>query len=228
MTDKHDWDAALEQMKQVEEKIRASQEIPVLKKEKSNSGRAVLLVAVGLVIVIAAGVLAATFLGNTTPPPMIVEEIPGDPARFDAPQSLQEVQQFAGDDVRFLSLTMSHVRSDGTIDLGSSDDPLAAYVFVRGSNNGQDNNAGYEYVVVKISEENMTRTVQSVPADDVIPERVVPPNCTIEQLWIASKTYDVPSNTVAWVQYNSDGYHFVIDLIDIDMQFNEDCILVRS
>lgn len=225
MVDKHDWDAALEEMKQVEEKIRASQEVPIVKK-KSGRGRAILLVGVLLVIAVVVGVLAATLLNPT--PEVIVEDIPGDPANFDAPSSLQEVQQFAGDDVRFLSLTMAQVRSDGTIDLGSTDNPSAEYVFVRGSNNGRDDNAGYEYVIVNISEQNMTRTTQPVPADDVVPERVVPPNCTIEQLWGASKTYEVPSNTAAWIQYNHDGYHFVIDLIDIDMQFNEDCILIRS
>jgi len=225
MTDKHDWDAALQEMKQVEEKLRASQEVQIVQ-QKSSRRRALWVIGLAVVLVAIAGVVAVTLLD--TPPPIITEDIPGDPANFDAPSSLQEVQQFAGEDVRFLSLTMAQVRSDGTIDLGSADNPSAEYVFVRGSDNGRGDNSGYEYVVVNISEQSMTRTIQPVPADHVIPERVVPPNCTIEQLWILSKTYDVPSNTVAWIQYNADGYHFVIDLLDIDMQFNEDCILVRS
>lgn len=224
MVDKHDWDAALQEMKQVEEKLRASQEVPIVKKKSSRSR---LILFVGLLVLAAIiGVVAATLLKPA--PQIITEDLPGDPANFDAPSSLQDVQEFAGDDVRFLSLTMEQVRSDGTIDLGSADNPTAEYLFWRGSDNGRDDNSGYEYVVVNISEQNMTRSIHPVPEDDIIPDRVIPPNCTIEQLWIASKTYDVPSNVVAWIQYTGDGYHFVIDMLDIDLQFNRDCILVRS
>lgn len=220
MTDQHDWDAALDQMKQVEEQLHAAAETPTEPEKTSNSRSPLLVGVIAVVIIVMGGIFATTQVNQ--PAPVISEEIPGDPVNFDPPSSLQEVQQFAGGDVRFLALTMSEIREDGTIKLSAADNATAEYVFVRGNVS-----AGREYVTVIITDENMTRNIQAVPEGDSVPDLVVPPNCSIAELWLLAKTYDAPSIGTAFIEYDVDGYHFVIDDFDVDLQFNENCILMR-
>ena len=223
MTDKHDWDTALAKKKKAEEQMHATAEQQT-EPEKPTGGSKQILVAMIAAIVVAIGGLIAVSQLNQAPEtaPIISDDIPGDPVNFDPPSSLQEVQQFAGNDVRLLSIAMSQIRQDGTIELSAADNATAEYVFVRGSAS-----AGRDYVRVVITDETMTRTLEPIPEGDAVPDFVPPPNCTIEALWILAKTYDAPSIGTAFVRYDENGYHFVIRDFNVDLQFNENCILVR-
>lgn len=226
MSDTSDWDIALEDMKQIDA-IRNQPNPP--EPPKSRRGCALSL-GIGFLVILFGGIIGTVYLTSLQPN---TQFIPDNPSNFNPPASLQEIQQIAGDDVRFISMTMERVRSDGTMDLNADYEPLTEYVFVRQLDepptDAPQNSISYEYVTVTIDgTSDVERTIQPVSAEEDIPERVIPPNCSIADLWQSAKSYDVPANVLATIHYSQDGYRFVIDNLNIDLQFNEDCILIRS
>ncbi len=211
MTDSNDWDIALEEMKKTEA------ELSDLNSDKpKKSGNRLMIPFVIILIIVTGGVFFA--LSGT---PTVPDVIAGDPAQFDPQISLESVQKFAGDNVRFLSLEMTQVKPDGTVNVSASETPTIAYTFVTSDNTN--------IIIVNVASDlSMSKTTQPVSDDEQLPERVVPPTCEIDQLWQLAKTYDVPSNGVADIDYTVDGYRFMIDLLEIDLQFSGDCILIRS
>jgi hypothetical protein len=226
MADTGDWDIAMESMKDMDEERNSDP-------KKSRRGYLLIVLILGVVIIVLGGVFV---MSNITGTPQGTHAIPGDPANFNASTSLQEIQLFAGDDVRFIEMTMNQVRPDGTLDLNAKYEPSVEYVFVRQTGD----NADYEYVIVTIKRSfgevnrsngdgGMSRSTRDVPASDVIPDRVVPPTCAIEDLWQIAKSYDVPiDNAVAVIQYTQDGYHFTMADEDVDLQFTAACVVVQS
>jgi len=222
MPDNNDWDTALEQMKQVEEKLKAD----AAKQQKKNQStrNPMIFVLMGILALLIIGVGAVLFLSSdnsTSPPPTVPKVIEADPAQFDPQISLETVQRFAGDNLRFLSLTMTQVHPDGTVDFSTGNTPTVAYTFVTSDNR--------ELVIVRVADDlTMSRTTRLASPDDTIPDRVEPPSCDIPQLWQLAKTYNAPNDGVANIDYDLDGYHFVIASLAVDLQFNGDCILIRN
>lgn len=219
MPDNNDWDSALEQMKQVEEKLKQEATKQQVKaKQKRNPLVAIFFLAI-ILLVIGAG--AFVVLSNNSPAPSDVPRvIEADPTQFDPQISLETVQRFAGDNLRFLSLTMTRVHPDGTVDFSSETKPTVEYTFVTADER--------EFVIVSVAEDlSMSKSSEAV-GGLTIPIRVEPPSCDIPQLWQLAKTYDVPNTGVADVHYDTAGYNFVITSLEINLQFNGDCILIRS
>lgn len=211
MTNQDDWNIALEEMKKTEAELSHSNS-----DKPKKSGKRLIIPLVIILIIVAVGVFW-TLSGTPTVPDVIA----GDPAQFDPQISLESVQKFAGDNVRLLSLEMTQVKPDGTVNVSASETPAIAYTFVTTDNTN--------IIVVNVASDlSMSKTARPISGDEQLPERVVPPTCPIDQLWQLAKTYDVPSNGVADIDYTVDGYRFMIDLLEIDLQFSGDCILIRS
>lgn len=244
MVDTGDWDIAMKSMKDADDERNG-------KPKKSRRGYLLILLVIGVFAIGLGGIFG---IGHVMGILEGTRSVPGDPENFNASTSLQEVQLFAGDDVRFIEMTMNQVRPDGTLDLNAKYEPSVEYVFVRQTDSPPDNaptdSIGYEYVIVNINRPfrevnsstgdvnsgyvdwGMSRSTRDVPASDVIPERVVPPTCAIKELWQIAKSYDVPIiDTVAVIKYTQDGYRFTmkdvaID-VDVELQFTQDCVVVK-
>jgi len=216
MTQNNDWDDALEQMRQVEKQLQ--EQVEQQQKPKGNKG--VLLIGLVVAVAIVGGIIFMVMSSNSEPPPppTVIEQ---DPTEFDPQISLETVQRFAGENLRFLSLTMTQVRPDGTIDFSAGGNPTVEYTFVTGNDS--------EFVIVSVAPDlTMSRRTQSLTAGTTLPLRVEPPSCDIPQLWQLAKTYNAPNNGVADINYDTSGYNFVIGSLEIDLQFNGECILIRD
>jgi len=220
MADTNDWDDALAQMKQVEEQLQAQAQKQ--SKPKPKRGRGVLLIGIVVVLAIAGGVVFLLLNNNPpSPEPTIPQVIEADPMRFDPQISLETVQRFAGEDLRFYSLTMTQVKPDGTVDFSTGDSSSVSYNFLTSDDS--------EMVIVSVADDlSMSRSTEALSSGLTLPRRVDPPTCDIPQLWQLAKTYDAPDSGVADIHYDASGYNFTISSLEIDLQFNGDCILIRD
>jgi len=256
MADINDWDKAVEDMK------RATNELsPTEVSEKYHSKRRrwggcrlwlFLLISIALFfgLLFASGHIFGYIQGTRV--------VPGDASNFNPSVEFETVQTFAGDDVRFLEMTINYIRPDGTMDLNASYKPSVDYVFVRrsddqppdvpvGAPGHRGDEAQYEYVTVEINQPfrnisvtsngstssyvdlGMSSSVRSVPPSIELPEWVSPPTCSIKQLWQIAKSYDAPlDNAVAVIKYTHEGYRFTIHDVSVDLKFSEDCVIVQS
>ena len=253
MADIGDWDKAVEEMKRATGEMTP---IEVTKNGKISRRYGCRLWILGLLMIplffgciIASGYVFGYIEGTRI--------IPGDTSNFDPSVELETIQKFAGDDVRFLEMTVNYIRPDGTMDLNASYKPSVEYVFVRltddqpptvpvGAPGYSGDDLHYEYVIVEINQPfrnisvttngststytdlGMSRSTRSAPPASQIPENVSPPTCAIEELWQIAKSYDAPlDNAVAVIEYTHEGYHFMIRDVKVDLRFTEDCVVVQ-
>jgi len=255
MADTNDWDKAVEDMKRATNEMTPAEVV-----EKYGRGRRrgfgcrlwliipiVVVLFIGLIL--SSGVIFGYIQGTRL--------VPGDASNFDPTADFEAIQTFAGDDVRFIEMTVNYIRPDGTMDLNASYRPSVDYVFVRRSDDqptdvpvGAPGHRGdepqYEYVIVEINQPfrgisvttngstssyvdlGMSRSTRDVAASIELPEWVAPPTCSIEQLWQVAKSYDAPDeNAVAVIEYTHEGYHFMIRDVKVDLKFTEDCVVVQ-
>lgn len=177
--------------------------------------------------------------------------VPGDVAHFDPVASYAAVRDLAGPGAKLVGMNVRFVRSDGTLDLTASYSPSPGvdYSFVREvprPANAPPPGAGggggpwYEPVQVRVFEpgRTVTRTTNgsrstfdntgmlrdpgtpTLRADKPIRD----PTCPIAALWKqATAGRSVPTDAVAVVRYEDDGYRFLITDLKINAAFDADC-----
>jgi hypothetical protein len=211
---------------------------------KKPSGLALvlmILLLIGGAIVICGGIPAV--VGS-----ILFEQVwlmPGDPSRFDPIAAFPAVADFAGRDYQLYRIDIQYVRSDGTLDTYADYYPYVNYYFFREARpaNARPIGAGgnaegvqYEVVEVEISRPGfrrrftnlgMNRDVQSLTGSK--PGSVIRnPQCSLAELWRVALTHDAPESAVAVIRYDANGYHFEIYDTAVDLQFDDECQLVRS
>ncbi|MCC6629374.1 MAG: hypothetical protein IT340_18475 [Chloroflexi bacterium] len=179
--------------------------------------------------------------------------IPGDPHRFDPAAGLATAREFAGDGAELVAIRLGGVRSDGTLDLQASYRPTpdAEYRFARRlaqpppnappvGAGGSASGVWYEPVVVRFSEPGQRRRVSATggSAIDYITTGLdrrteaptatatalaPPPVCTAAALWQQARTRGAPADAVARIEYNRDGYTFIISGTPVNLRFGHDC-----
>lgn len=178
-------------------------------------------------------------------------ELPGDARRFDPVAALPEVQAYAGENARLISLEWNLVRADGTLDLEApyTPKPSATYEFARevprpenapppgagGANTGP----WYRNVSIRAYDPGQRRTIirngrRSTYANqglergeyDATTARrrfVDPPTCPIRDLFAVAIARGAPPDAVARVVYDADGYSFTISGVGISLEFDAAC-----
>ncbi len=237
------------------EQISVGSETP---QKKTGQGRgpggciglvlAVLGIGILPIIVCGGGVLAFTtvFLAETW-------FVPGDAARFDPVASYAAVQQWAGRDLKLVSMEAQFVRPDGTLELsaGYNPSPEVRYTFVRelstppgdapplGAGNTIEGR-WYETVNVVLRKPfQMRRRTSgssrfdylflgmqrdtSSPAARPPGEAVPEPGCSLKDLWSAAREKGAPGNAVAVIRYDAFGYVFRVEGTGTNIAFGPDC-----
>ena len=123
-----DWDQAVESNNQNDDEIYS------IKRTRGGYGCRIWLLILSLVPLFFACGIAIIFISGIAEGTWFV---PGDPANFDPLEVFEEVQNHAGEDVRFLGMQMKFIRPDGTLDLHASYNPSVEYVFVRSADKRQ-------------------------------------------------------------------------------------------
>lgn len=180
-------------------------------------------------------------------------EIEGDGNAYDPIAAFDTVSAYAGENAQLLSIEAYYVRSDGTLDLYADYFPRVDYDFyVEVSNEAGDDvplgapnssaNADtlYQAVSIAVWQPYQMRSVSTsrsysymhmgMERDISEPQRSKPSNgvpapaCHFADLWAtAIEKNDAPSDAVAIIRYNSDGYNFSISDTNIRMQFDFEC-----
>lgn len=229
-------------------------EVIKIKQQKRTSGCRIWLAILGFTLLLATCIIGMMFMSGVTEGTWFV---PGDAANFEPLTALEEVQNFAGDDVQLVEIKMDYVRSDGTLDLNADYRPSIDYVFIRavnaepndiplGAPGYQEGDTAYELVTISINRPfrnisvtsgshssnyidfGMSRSIRDLHSTATIPEAVSMPTCPIDELWNLAQDYDAPSNAVAVIEYKDNQYHFQIRDVRIDLTFDADCNLVNS
>lgn len=180
----------------------------------------------------------------------------GDASNFDPIVHFDAIQQHAGEDVKFVSMDVYYVRSDGTMDLYADYRPRAEFTFYRELSTPPDgappigaggsvNDRWYEEVDVDIARPwqmwnvtsgstryqyiNFGMDQETNSAVTSPPGEVAPkPGCSFKRLWGAALERGAPAAAVATIRYNVSGYEFDIRDTDIDLRFDHDCQLERD
>ncbi|MFH1620629.1 MAG: hypothetical protein ABIB04_00925 [Patescibacteria group bacterium] len=188
----------------------------------------------------------------------IVEQtvpVPGDPTRFDPIASLSEIQSFAGEGSKLLSINALYVKSDGTMDLTASYHPSVEYQFFRETSPPKDappvgagsspNGAWFEPVTIKAYEPGQWHHVKimggvsteysyrnngmerdtSKPVSSPPGTPLSDPACAFSDLWRTALDRGASASAVAIIEYNDDGYIFTINDTDITLMFDSECKL---
>ncbi len=173
--------------------------------------------------------------------------IPGDASNFDPIVAYEEIKAFAGDAVRLEQIRFEFVRSDGTMNLFEDYEPSVWYTFVHYLDRADDSPVGVpssnsdnvERIIIYVERPGffesgrtgnsvsynynfgMQRRTYNTSYDG---ETADAPICDLADLWqIAMDEEEAPSNAVATISYNSEGYRFTIQETGIRLEFNQDC-----
>ncbi len=173
--------------------------------------------------------------------------IPGDAAKYDPIASYPQIVQFAGSNLKLLSVDMKDVKADGTLDLTADYGAEVYYYFAHvldnsptkaaplgaGGNPGGTEAEGITVHLGKPGMKNYSRdnyydygmsslTLSASPLTQTI---VDPPGCSLKQLWETAIKQDAPATAVAHIEYGSYGYTFSIDGTPLNLQFDPNCQL---
>lgn len=242
MTGKNDWDIAVESMKKVDE-------------QRSKNGRWTCGCIVAFIVLTIGAIFGISILGGIWGENTWV--VPGDPAKFDPLASFGEVQKFAGENLIFISLEARYIKSDGTVDLYADYNPRVEYTFAKLSDAPENNvppgapgysadGQKYDLITVELSRPfqmwsvttngstssyinlGMDRDVREASFSEIPEETVLPPACAFTELWQLARSYDAPTNGVAIIEYDEDGYDFRINGTGVDLEIDHDCVVIRS
>ncbi len=217
---------------------------------RSKLGRNLLFVVGLILIVLAVNFLIIPFFetggGNAD-----TREVPGDATHFDPIASFQQIKDYAGAGAMLTDMSAYYVRSDGTMDLTASYTPNVTLEFVIETARPADappigaggSTTGKWYIPVDIHifqpgqwrqvtsssvsytyiNKGMERDVDDPTSSDqtILPD----PTCSFADLWQIALTKDAPSEAVAIIRYNEDGYDFTISDASIYLEFGMDCRL---
>lgn len=183
--------------------------------------------------------------------------VPGDASNFEPFNALPEIRSYAGEDVLLIEITLSYVRSDGTMELTASYTPApeAEYEFMRQiprpdnappiGAGGANNEPWYEPITITAYQpgkwwhvttgsteysymnKGMDRETSS-PRNGLSSPVLDDPRCSLDKLWAVALKQEVPSSAVATIHYNQYGYEFEISGTDVDLTFDFDCTLKNS
>jgi len=173
--------------------------------------------------------------------------IPGDAAHFDVITTYPQIAAFAGTDFHLERVSMKFVKSDGTLDLTADYGASVSYYFAHvldksaanGAPVGVSNSVGptAELAFVNISKPGLkspnknqyydfgmdrsasTATAWTGTLADV-------PTCSLKALWDAAIQKGASAEAVATIDYDSTGYRFVIQALNIRLQFAANCSLL--
>jgi hypothetical protein len=207
---------------------------------------AVMLVITGLVIryVITPFMISGGGMVDTRP-------VPGDATRFDPVAAYNDIMAYAGSGAQLVSITATYVRSDGTQDLTASYYPYTNYDFVLEvptpadappvGAGGTTSGTWYEPIEIRAYQPNQWRKVsgtnnysymnQGMQRDTSSPSASEPqiiraPKCSFADLWEVALRRDAPRNAVAIIEYDQEGYSFIISDVSIYLQFDAECNLI--
>jgi hypothetical protein len=181
--------------------------------------------------------------------------VPGDASRFDPVAAYPQVVQRAGDGAHLITLEARFVHPDGTLDLYApyKPAPTVTYRFYRDlatapsdapplGAGGLPDGRWYEPVTISISRPiqwqyatttggiypfinlGMKRSpspARSTPSGKAAPD----PTCAFADFWKAAVQQGAPTNAVAIIMYDVNGYEFHIDDTPVDLRFGQDCQL---
>lgn len=181
---------------------------------------------------------------NTAPPP-------GDVSNFDPIATYGAMAAYAGAEPRLVSLSARFVRPDGTLDLGAPYNPTVNVEFVTKATNadvagqgerapGSGFSAGADITVdVGVLTPRLISSKSSMSGEKTWkhlgmqrrPETLrrpgarfaPPPTCKLADLWKAAIGRGAPSDVVAIIQYDADGYTFEANGQDFKLAFGADC-----
>ena len=211
-------------------------------------GIAVIAFAVLLAIAIAVFGVAMEFWGNYD-----VHHtwfITGNTHKYDPIAYFSGIQKFAGSGMRLVRMTATHVRSDGTLDLFADYNPTVEYQFVRpapaaplppvGAGRQAAIEPSYEHTTVLAyrpwADEwdyyrnlyrnyGMRKTVfEETYADPGVEQKIVDaPECPFAAFWKQAIAAGAPSDAVATIVYDKDGYTFDIPETNVHLSFDAKC-----
>ncbi len=186
-----------------------------------------------------------------------ITEVPpaNDLTHFDPIAALKDVQAYAGEGAQLVELSTTYVAWDGTMNLTAEGYyPSADYIFVRqvsapdnelpigagGSASGQYyqkievniDNPGKWYTVTS-GEESYTYLHKGMEKDEDTPTgtslpTIALPTCSFAALWQYAIVDGMPTNAVAFIDYNTQGYTFTIRDLNYDVRFNRECEVIRE
>jgi len=171
--------------------------------------------------------------------------------RFDPAGAYAAALAAAGPGAVLERIEASFVREDGTQDLAAEYIPshlkdVTTYRFVAPSGKaakavpiGAGGGGAHEYVKVVFSEPRWitsrsgkstnTRKQRGMQVTryptGATPEPVAPPTCAFSRLFAIARTKGAPAGAVARIEYDRDGYRFVIEGTPVDLAFDAACAI---
>lgn len=190
------------------------------------------------------------------PPDRDTRPVEGNAARFDPIAQYETVQNYAGPNAQLLEIAAYYVRSDGTLDLTASYGARVDYEFYRPTDaegkeapplgaGGTGTDQWYQTVSVEADQPGRTWHIESGSSEysftnqgltrewdtpqNRIPGTAIPaPECSFATLWQIALEREAPSEAVAIIRYDEDGYEFSISDTGIRLNFDTDCSLERE
>jgi len=208
---------------------------------------------VGLAAMFAPNLLNSVFSQFTGAEIIQTRPVGGDPANFDPIANFDSMQAFAGEDARLVKFEAQFVRSDGTLDLTASYLPSPRVdaefmVEVDAPTDAPPLGAGgggtwYEQISIEAYTLNQSRRVTTTTASSRVtytyvnegmtrsvsspqtakPVFLEPPTCPFEAFWRVALAEGAPTEAVATITYDEDGYRFSIRDISVSLEFTTDC-----
>lgn len=102
--------------------------------------------------------------------------------------------------------------------------PIEINAFKPGQRRRQTTTSGGSSVTIDYVNQGMTRTVAD-PTSNVSDPPTSDPICKFTDLWAVALEQDAPTDAVAVIEYNEDGYRFYISGV-ISLKFDQECQLI--
>lgn len=192
-------------------------------------------------------VVAGCFTAENTAAP------PGDLARFDPIAQFSAMAEYAGPRARLIRMSATYVKPDGTMDFTAEYHTRLRVDFVvdasaadvdqlgpvaPGSGYAVGDAIDSQIVIVKPtvrhvksggsswSERHLGMERDPGRGKTLTTEFVAPPTCSFATLWSAAIAAGAPSDVVANIDYDEDGYTFSANGHDFRREFAMDCSLI--
>jgi hypothetical protein len=207
---------------------------------------------VGLFVPDAANLVSAFGAAIVGLPPPYTRDLPDDATAFDPLAQYELVRSFAGGDVLLTEIDAYYVKPDGTLDLLADYGAWVRYEFVRAVSAppdappigaGGSDSEWYEVLTVQASRPgtNIVNSgsgrlgwttlrwvskglaLETEDATTRIDTPVEVPRCSFRDLWAYALEDGAPQNAVATINYDENGYYFLISGTEYNYQFTTTC-----